>query len=131
MLEARYGLGLYNFQARFEQFVIDGRKRHTIRAERAHPDEPGNICHLYVGLRTRNCRLIFRAPCVRVEPIQILSTGRIILNGATLSDDEAEKLAQGDGFRNFGEFFRFFQVLQGRLPLDGNLIEWSYEKRFR
>ena len=46
-------MGLYNFRERFAPFILSGKKTHTIRAVRIHPDKPGNILYLYTGLRTK------------------------------------------------------------------------------
>jgi len=46
-------VGLYNFRERFAPFILSGKKTHTIRAVRIHPDKPGNILYLYTGLRTK------------------------------------------------------------------------------
>lgn len=65
-------MGLYNFQERFSAAILAGEKRHTIRAIRANPDEPGDTMHLYTGLRTKNSRLLGRASCVRRYDIVII-----------------------------------------------------------
>lgn len=51
-------MGLYNFQSRFVPFIIAGKKTHTIRAIRVHPDKPGNTLYLYTGLRTKKAKLL-------------------------------------------------------------------------
>lgn len=119
-------MGLYNFKVRFEQFIRDGRKRHTIRETRKHPDESGNTLHLYIGLRTRNCRLIFRAPCTAVQEIEIRGDG-ISIDGNELSRDEQETLARRDGFRDLAEFYRFWPA--DKLPFAGQIIHWNFDKR--
>ena len=53
-------MGLYNFQARFVPFILNGAKTHTIRAIRTNPDKPGNTLHLYTGLRQKGARLLLQ-----------------------------------------------------------------------
>jgi hypothetical protein len=115
-------MGLYNFQPRFVPFIEDGRKKHTIRAIRANVDKPGNIVHLYVGLRHKGARLIGRFECTRVESIVILPGYRVYVEGVELSKSECESLAKCDGFQNFMEMKEFWD---GRLPFTGTIIHWK------
>ena len=119
-------MGLYNFQKRFVPFVLSGEKTHTIRARRRYPDQPGDICHLYTGLRVKGkTRLLMRAPCVKVEEIEITgaeSNPTVIVDGHKLSRDERERLACCDGFMNFEEMAAFWK---GRLPFLGDIIHWE------
>ena len=62
-------MGLYNFKQRFAPLILDGRKRHTIRATRRVPDKVGNVAHLYTGLRTKNTVLLGRHPITKIEDI--------------------------------------------------------------
>jgi len=116
-------MGLYNFQHRFVPFILDGRKQHTIRAIRKHPDRPGNICHCYEGLRHPGAILLGRWPCVNVEPISITHFGRIIIGDYMLDPSERESLARADGFADFGDMIAFWN---GRLPFRGHLIHWRF-----
>jgi hypothetical protein len=125
-------MGLYNFMPQFVAPIKKGTKTHTIRAPRAHPDKPGNVLHLYMGLRTRSVELIMRVPCVKVEDILIRerpslsedATDRfeVAIDGLGLEADEKEALAQRDGFKNFTEMMKFWN---GRLPFIGHIIHWK------
>jgi hypothetical protein len=125
-------MGLYNFQYQFEPFILNWSKRHTIRSERVHSDLPGNVMHLYVGLRRPGARCLMRAQCVRTEYIVIeggpnrqhrISTGLSLGYGDSerdertgapvygsrfggplrrLAGDELQALAWRDGFRPAG-----------------------------
>jgi hypothetical protein len=116
-------MGLYNFQARFVPFILDGRKTHTIRAARANPDKPGNTLHLYTGLRQKGARLLMRVPCMKVEEIVIadLKPPVIFIDGEQLNHAEEEQLARRDGFSNFAEMLEFWT---GRLPFKGHIVHW-------
>ena len=123
-------MGIYNFQRRFEPFIRDGSKRHTIRAKRTHRDKPGNTVHLYVGLRTKAARLLGRSICVRVEDIVITTAQQIFVNGEELTLSEKNALAFCDGFRARGVEHAFEDMMafwNGRLPFEGDIIHWSKE----
>lgn len=116
-------MGLYNFQKRFVPKILSGDKTHTIRAERANPDKPGNTLHLYSGLRTKKATLLMRVPCVRVEPIVITDTRlpRVIIGEHLLDTDEEDAFARRDGFEDFADMMNFWN---GRLPFRGHVIHW-------
>lgn len=116
-------MGLYNFQKRFVPMILSGEKTHTIRAYRAHPDKPGNVLHLYSGLRTKRAHLLMRAKCIAVDEIEI-STKGIRINDCGLSAHECELLAKRDGFEDgFSEMLSFWD---GRLPFEGHIIHWKW-----
>jgi hypothetical protein len=121
-------MGLYNFQRRFVPKIRSGEKRHTIRAIRAHPDKPGDIMHLYTGLRHKGAELIMRVPCVAVGEIEIDACGHecncdpfVAIDGVELSESEREALAICDGFESFDEMLNFWA---GRLPFKGQIAHW-------
>lgn len=127
-------MGLYNFQLRFAEPILSGRKTHTIRAVRAHPDKPGNILYLYIGLRTKNAKLLMTSPCTKVQEIHIyepspqepwrrihLAAPTVEIDGIGLDRSEIELLARRDGFRDFDEMIAFWN---GRLPFHGHIIHW-------
>lgn len=130
-------MGLYNFQRRFVAPILSGRKQHTIRATRRHPDKVGNIAHLYTGLRTKKTELLGRFPIVKIEDIDIFEgcqchkptnppcplAFRVKISGEELNSDEREKLARLDGFENFKEMAAFWK---GRLPFKGQIVHWKW-----
>ena len=117
-------MGLYNFQKRFVPDILAGRKTHTIRAERAHPDVPGNTLHLYTGLRQKGAKLLMRVCCTKVENIRISLNGVIYVDDVVLSPDECEQLARRDGFLGRRSFMAFWK---GRLPFEGHIIHLKFE----
>lgn len=66
-------MGLYNFKPRFVPFIKSGRKKHTIREERADGwvESPGNEMYLYTGLRTKKARRFAVVICAKVQSIRI------------------------------------------------------------
>jgi hypothetical protein len=120
-------MGLYNFQPRFVEPILSGRKRQTIRAPRKHPDRPGNTLHLYTGLRHPGARLLARPVCTAVERIVILQSGDVSIGGGFWLDRfELELLALRDGFASHSEMFMFWRAA-GRLPFEGQIIFWAQE----
>jgi hypothetical protein len=135
-------MGLYNFKKQFEPFILEGSKTHTIRATRKHPDKPGNTLYLYTGLRHKGAKLLFQAPCLKVEEIFIDSRELkpdetyidMRINGIRLSWDEKNALAWRDGFRGIDNDPRYALVTmmkfwEGRLPFLGHIIHWDYSQR--
>jgi hypothetical protein len=132
-------MGLYNFKRQFVPFILSGRKTHTIRAKRKHREKPGNLMHLYTGLRQKGAQRLMVAPCVKVEDVKIemrkyegpgvLANGlkfpHVIVDGVDLSWDERQALARADGFRDFAEMMAFWE---GRLPFEGDIIHWDYKR---
>lgn len=136
----------YNFKRRFRPMVLDGSKRHTIRAERKQVQRVGDPCYLYCGMRTSSCEFLLAAPCLKVEPLIIPELNILIVAGLELTDDECERLAWCDGFRPeletdpalrkldaFQVMMRFWaeeHIARGRMfPFRGNLIHWDYDRR--
>jgi hypothetical protein len=135
-------MGLYNFQERFEDGIRSGQIRHTIRGLRFYgrqrapgrQDGPGDVMHLYAGMRTKACRLLGRFVCTAVEQIRIAvkwkswTSTRIWINGEILSVDESEEFARRDGFASFAVFQRYWKTHRGGdLPFDGFVFHWDFE----
>jgi len=138
-------MGLYGFKAQFVPFILSGEKSYTIRAIRANPDKPGNTVHLYTGLRRKGARLLMRAPCVKVEEIEIkrrvekfrnpdtrllerVEWYSVTIDGHELCGDEREALARRDGFSSFAEMMKFWQEPEDRLPFFGHIIHWRKKR---
>jgi len=113
----------YSFKARFEGKLRSGDKVQTIRAlgRRRHA-RPGEMVQVYIGMRTKACRLLFQSPCVEVLPIAIAPSESVTLGDRVLSPGEVEALAGADGFEGVDEFMAFFR---DRLPFEGVLIKWQ------
>lgn len=135
------------FKRRFEPLVVDGSKRHSIRAGERW--RPGMICDCFVDPRQKTMRLLGRWECRRVEVIRIeaqyCSTGapstlRMWVAGEELTQSEVNELCWRDGFRTalrdcawieFCEFWvREHRKDLGRdmkLRFTGQLIHWDYD----
>lgn len=111
-----------NFKIMFRPKIESGFKRHTIRAERAIPIKRGDRLHLYTGMRTKACKLIFRTRCTRVQQIEIREWC-LKIDGELIFADECQQLAKHDGFENFEEMMAFWK---GRLPFKGQIIHWKF-----
>lgn len=136
------------FQDQFVPFVEDGSKTHTIRAGERW--KVGMRADLYARPRQKGMRLIFRAPVVRVQEIEIRVIGpntwhldlnrnlpdrvAVYIDGQVLDEDERNLLAWRDGFRNdpalvkigilrgcFAQMVQFWAANNG---LGRNLTEW-------
>jgi hypothetical protein len=125
-------MALYNFKKQFVPMILSGEKGHTIRAKRARATRPGEMLHLYTGLRQKGAQLLMRTVCTKVEEISIRGgfvgsiTTRplfIAIDGVMLSLDESERLARSDGFADLVDMCRFWQ---GRTPFLGDIIHWSF-----
>jgi hypothetical protein len=115
-------MGLYNFQERFVAPILAGAKRQTIRANRKHPDAPGDTLHLYTGLRHKGARLLARVHCTWTAQIQIDRDGLIAIDGVDLTRAEYRVLAERDGFASYAEMMEFWK---GRLPFEGQILGWG------
>lgn len=120
----------YNFMARFAPSVEDGTKRQTIRAcGKRRPPRRGEQLQLYTGMRTRNCRLLRRTPCLVAVPIAMdLVANRVRIQiGDVLGEltpEEISQLAKDDGFATVDEFFAYFASTHGQ-RFTGHLIKWE------
>jgi hypothetical protein len=130
-------MALYNFQKRFAPKILSGLKQHTIRADRkdGRLPKPGEMLHLYTGLRQKGAQLLMRVRCTKVERITIRGgfTGAITtrplfiaIDDVHLLLDECEQLARSDGFESLLEMVAFWR---GRTPFKGHIIYWNFEQQ--
>lgn len=120
----------YSCQKRFEAHIEQGFKTHTIRAvgKRRHA-RVGERIQLYVGMRTRQCRLIMVATCVAVQDCRLVFEAshlvRATIGGRAVEDVDA--FAISDGFLGANEMGRFWADQHGLRDgiFDGLLIEWA------
>jgi hypothetical protein len=119
-----------NFQSSFAPLVESGQKPHTIRARRTDGRDPlpGDMLHLYTGLRTKTARLLRREPCQYAIEVTIQPSAgnvhHILLGGKPMEQHEIDALAEVDGFKNATDFVQYFGKTYG-LPFTGLLIGWE------
>lgn len=141
-----------NFQRRFVEFIRDGTKAHTIRGERkdGRRPEPGDMLHLWTGLRQPGAEFVLRAPCLRTEDLSLTMHDRcesdgigyepmLTIAGEKLNHVDADLLAWTDGFRHpldpggnphlsVGCFAMMMSYWEGQLPFRGWITYWDYSK---
>jgi hypothetical protein len=125
----------FSFKKQFVEPIQAGTKHHTIRGERVDgrvPAKVGDQLSLFCGMRTKGCFRILpgTVPCTKVELITIEDAGRssedhftkrVCIDGNPLDRSECQRLAQSDGFPDFGRMMMFWE---GRLPFKGYIIHW-------
>ena len=55
---------LLGFKARFEPFVIEGSKTHTIRRVKKIPPKIGEVCHCYGDVRQKTMHVLGRGQMI-------------------------------------------------------------------
>lgn len=119
-----------NFRAEFAPAVESGAKLHTVRARRVDGRDPlpGDMLHLYTGLRAKGARLLRREACEYTHEIAIQPSAgnvhHILLGGHPMTQRDIDLLARMDGFPDAAAFVRFFAETYG-LPFTGLLIGWE------
>lgn len=139
----------YSFNRRFEEPILAGTKCGTIRAigRRRHA-RAGETLQLYVGQRTRHCRLLGKAFCTSVDPIvvTVLIAGdaptieAIAVENAFHSgryhavfhtSQKIDAFARRDGFADGGDMARFWVATHadccagGVIRFRGVWIQWA------
>lgn len=106
----------YNFQAQFVSAIADGSKKQTIRKRRKYPTRAGQMLQLYMGQRTKNCKMIVVRECTAVVPVVIdPANQQIALDGKWMTNyDDIIRFSKADGFDDSYDFFAFFK----RYPTD-------------
>lgn len=123
-------MGAYNFQKEFEPAIKNGTKIGTVRARRKNGYLPKSqdVIRLYVGMRTKGCRLIAEVTVRDVVPITINTTdeGQVEVRIAThrLSRNELLAFAKAEGFKSVADFASFFYNKLGPNPSGLYHIRW-------
>lgn len=131
---------LLGFKPRFEPYIIEGSKTHTIRRKKRIRPRVGEICHCFGGVRQRTMHLLGRWPCVRVDDIRIDRAANdafvalmVAINGEALWPDEIVDFFYRDGFRAPGrcpiqQARDFWDVTHDVYPFEGDLIHWDFSR---
>ncbi len=110
-----------NFSSQFVGLVGSGVKRQTIR--RTKRCKPGDSIQLYTGMRTKSASKIGEVVCMTVTPIEI-DYCCAYLDDKKLLSQEADKIAEADGFKGYTDMAEWFDKKYGILPFKGFLIKW-------
>ena len=113
------------FLNRFDQPILAGTKRQTIRPPRKRPIKVGDALSLRVwtGTAYRSPqRTLIDTTCSAVFDIEIQATGYRLGTGQMQTD--LDDFAMGDGFADWEEFIGHFEGFYG-LPFQGTLIQWE------
>ena len=82
----------FNFQSRFADAVESGEKRQTIRLKARC--KPGDTLQLYVGQRSKRCRLLGLGCCTDVRSCAITMLPAVVIGGRMLGRAENHALAK-------------------------------------
>ena len=116
------------FKPQFEEPILQGRKKHTIRIDKNDRWKPGMKIHFATGVRTRLYHQFYEGFCKSVQNIQIVhlrysllvNKALIFIDDRQLSFDEIELLAINDGFEDVSEFLNWFDE-----NFEGKIIHWT------
>jgi hypothetical protein len=137
----------YSFNPRFELPILSGAKSGTIRAlgRRRHV-RAGETVQLYVGQRTRHCRLLGTAVCTSVDPIMVIVATRgtapeiwsiaigepMAVSAVLVSPAAIDRFGRSDGFQDGDDMARFWATAHrdligrdGVIRFRGVLIRWT------
>ncbi|MCJ2128201.1 hypothetical protein [Methylobacterium sp. E-045] len=118
----------YSFKKQFGPPIMAGTKAQTIRADRKRHARPGEELQLYTGMRTRQCRLIARVPCIAVYPCRLDFGLRMVFanDGWIRTDKDLDAFAVLDGFRSWDEMRVFWRAEHPDVSVfRGVLIRWT------
>lgn len=113
----------FSFKPEFADKIESGQKLSTIR--QTQRCKVGDTMYLYVGMRTKKCRLLKKATCIGTGEITI--TERDIWKIYKTRGEVKHKgmfLHEQEGFKNAREFFNFFKSHYG-LPFTGWIHVWD------
>ena len=111
-----------NFKKEFASLVESGKKRQTIREKTKAMT--GSKLQLYYGQRTKQCRKLMDAICIRTRHI-ILRQNEITGALVDVQDKDLDKFARADGFKDYAEMWKFFEPrADSQGDFCGWLIEW-------
>lgn len=112
----------FNFRPCFVDKILSGHKLSTIRSTRRC--DLGDMMQLYVGQRTKSCRLIMASLCVGVAPILISDHSLWLLRGIEGDVRPCDlPLHEQEGFDNSAAMLEFFREEYG-LPYRGFIHAW-------
>jgi hypothetical protein len=118
----------YSFQKRFAEPILAGTKGQTIRAFRKRHARPGEELQLFIGMRTKHCRLIARKECLAVDPITLVfATSAIFIGDRVVAGNlvELDIFARFDGFESYAAMRQFWRDEHDEGDhWEGTVIRW-------
>ena len=115
---------ILGFKKQFEQPILKGIKKHTIREDCLNRWGAGRFIHMAIGVRTPNYKCFKESKCISVQVIRITydkyNKPNVIVSGRTLNTIEVEQLAKNDGFPSTKEFYEWFNE-----DFHGKIIHWT------
>ncbi|QBR35737.1 ASCH domain-containing protein [Leisingera sp. NJS201] len=117
----------YNFQQDFGPDILAGCKQSTIRpnGKRRHA-VAGDELQLYTGMRTSDCRLLLRVPCLWSRPISIHQFAVVRQGGFTNQFRHLEELARIEGFASWADMRDWFGNRYGLPAVGFTQIRWDF-----
>lgn len=112
----------FNFQPDFVDHILSGRKKQTIRQSKRC--NVGDKMHLFTGLRTRNCKRIADVICVKTDYCAIRPSG--LTFGDADQWPNADQFARDDGFMDFQDMLKWFQIKYGSSCFIGHVHKWEW-----
>ncbi|WP_080056838.1 hypothetical protein [Spirosoma aerolatum] len=126
----------------FEQKILDGRKKHTLREDPKDRWKAGNSIQFVVGNRTKDRRQFATGECTGTQMVYMtLKSGKrsfhhgllIRIDDYTLNYYEANWFITNDGFDSVEQFIHWFKPLIEQAPgklLTRKLIHWTKDLRY-
>ena len=108
----------------FKDKILDGSKRHTIRAPRKIPIKVGDKLYLWWKQRSPEREKLGEATCNKISDVLINIDGVNVEDKIIINEIGLDNFAIADGFDNWQQLIKFFDDAHG-LPFEGVLIEWD------
>ena len=120
-------------KVKFDNSIDHSPKIHTIRKDDKNRWKPGIMIDFFINARHKDMfRFAPRIPVVSTQKIRIIHLKDtllgvvlshkmyVLIDGKRLSDDEIDKLAINDGFKDGWAFFEYFNE-----DFEGKIIHWT------
>lgn len=116
------------FKPQFEEPILQGRKKHTIRIDKNDRWKPGMKIHCATGVRTKKFKIFKEDVCRSTQKIRILydnippvgNVATITIDDRAITIYELRTLAVNDGFEDVSDFLNWFDE-----DCEGKIIHWT------
>lgn len=118
---------ILSFKKKFVEPILNGQKKHTIRADKPKRWKEGRKIHFATGVRTRFYSQFKEGACLATQRIDIIypegqTVPDIYIDGRCAWKDQiVGDLAENDGFESIGAFLKWFN----KDLIDGVIIHWT------